>query len=119
MKQEAARKKIMGAHIIDGEFQSDKYTWSKPGFVPLKITDPMAQPVLWEYAQKRRAVDPEFADDLEAVLRVAGFDPLDDNETNMCRHDADQFSHCGRCKEWGWCNTCEQCNACPMMVPPF
>ena len=65
----------MGKHIIDGEFQSDKYDWSKRGFVPLKVTDPMAQPVLWEYAQWRRSVDAEFADDLEAALRAVGFVP--------------------------------------------
>ena len=65
----------MGAHIIDGKFQSDKYPWCKPGFVPLKVADPMAQPELWAYAQKRRAVDPEFASDLEQALRDAGYVP--------------------------------------------
>jgi hypothetical protein len=65
----------MGSHIINGQFQSDKYTWCLPGFVPLKVTDPMAQPVLWQYAQTRRERDPEFADDLEFALRAAGFNP--------------------------------------------
>ena len=51
----------MGEHILDGEFQSDKYPWCEPGFVPLKLTDPMAQPVLWEYANVRRPVDAGFA----------------------------------------------------------
>ena len=60
----------MGEHLIDGEFQSDKYPWCQRGFVPLKLTDPMAQPVLWEYAQARRAVDADFADDLEEALRL-------------------------------------------------
>lgn len=63
----------MGAHLIDGQFQSDKYTWCLPGFVPLKLTDQMAQPLLWEYAQRRRMVDAEFADDLEAALLAAGY----------------------------------------------
>mgnify|MGYP001614271270 CR=1 FL=1 len=33
----------------------------------------MSQDLLWEYAQRRRAVDAEFADDLEAALRIAGY----------------------------------------------
>lgn len=70
----------MGSHIVDGKFQSDKYDWSKPGFVPLKVSDKMAQPVLWEYAQSRRAVDAEFADDLEQALRAEGFVPSNHEE---------------------------------------
>jgi hypothetical protein len=65
----------MGAHIVRGEFQSDKYSWCAPGFVPLKLTDPMAQPLLWEYAAVRRSVDSEFSDDLEACLKKEGFAP--------------------------------------------
>lgn len=65
----------MSAHLVDGQFQSDKYPWAKPGFVPLKLTDRTAQDLLWEYAQRRRAVDAEFADDLEAALRAAGYAP--------------------------------------------
>lgn len=64
-----------GPHFVYGEFKSDKYAWSPPGFVPLKITDPMAQRLLWAYAQKRRSVDSTFADDLQAALRSAGFEP--------------------------------------------
>ena len=67
----------MGEHLINGEFQSDKYPWCRRGFVPLKITDPMAQPVLWEYAQVRRTVDAEFSDDLCEALRLAGYQPPD------------------------------------------
>lgn len=63
----------MGSHIIDGEFQSDKYPWCERGFVPLKVTDRMAQSLLWEYAQRRREVDEEFADDLEKALELAGY----------------------------------------------
>lgn len=44
--------------------------------VPFKCTDPMAQDLLWEYARRRRSVDPEFADDLQEALRIKGFDPL-------------------------------------------
>jgi len=63
----------MGEHIIDGEFQSDKYPWCKRGFVPLKITDPMAQKPLYAYAQKRREVDAEFSDDLCQCLLNSGY----------------------------------------------
>jgi len=54
----------MGEHIVDGQFQSDKYPWCKPGFVPLKITDPMAWPCLRQYAERRALVDPVFSADL-------------------------------------------------------
>jgi hypothetical protein len=33
----------------------------------------MAQDLLWEYAQRRRAVDAEFSDDLETALLAAGY----------------------------------------------
>lgn len=65
----------MGSHIIDGQFQSDKYPETPRGLVPLKPTDPTAQDLLWLYAQRRRVVDAEFADDLEQVLRSAGYSP--------------------------------------------
>lgn len=63
----------MGAHIIDGEFQSDKYPTTPRGKVPLSVKDPTAQDLLWEYAQRRRKVDAEFSDDLEAALKAAGY----------------------------------------------
>ena len=63
----------MGAHLIDGEFQSDKYPATPRGNVPLSVKDKTAQDLLWEYAQRRRAVDAEFSDDLEAALTSAGF----------------------------------------------
>ena len=63
----------MGEHLIDGEFQSDKYPWCHRGFVPLKLTDPMAQGLLWEYAHQRASVDQEFADDLLEALRIKGY----------------------------------------------
>ncbi len=66
----------MAEHInADGDFQSDKYPWCKPGFVPLKLTDPGAWRPLWDYAEQRRKVDAAFADDLQACLRSAGFTP--------------------------------------------
>lgn len=65
----------MSAHIINGQFQSDKYPTCPPGKVPLSVKDPTAQDLLWEYAQRRRQVDAEFADDLEQALYTAGFEP--------------------------------------------
>jgi hypothetical protein len=63
----------MGAHLIDGEFQSDKYPTCPRGKVPLSVKDPTAQDLLWQYAERRRAVDAEFADDLQQALRLAGY----------------------------------------------
>jgi hypothetical protein len=63
----------MGDHIVNGQFQSDKYTWCEPGFLALKLTDRAAQPLIWEYAQTHRAIDSELSDDLETALRNAGY----------------------------------------------
>jgi hypothetical protein len=63
----------MGSHIVNGRFQSDKYPSCPPGKVPLSTKDPMAQDLLWEYAQRRRTVDAEFSDDLETALTADGF----------------------------------------------
>lgn len=61
-------------HInADGKFQSDKYPTCPPGKVPLSTDDPMAQDLLWEYAQRRRAVDEQFSDDLEMALNASGY----------------------------------------------
>jgi hypothetical protein len=68
----------MGTHLIDGEFQSDKYPGCPRGKVPLSCKDPTAQDLLWEYAQRRRAVDAEFSADLEQALKLAGFSPPDE-----------------------------------------
>lgn len=66
----------MGAHInADGQFQSDKYPTCPPGKVPLSVKDKTAQDLLWEYAQRRRAVDAEFSYDLEAALKAQGYVP--------------------------------------------
>ena len=62
-------------HIIGGEFQSDKYPSTPRGFVPLKCSDPKAQPLLWEYAESHRTVDPDFSIDLETCLLNKGFNP--------------------------------------------
>lgn len=65
----------MGSHIVNGQFQSDKYPTCPPGKVPLSVNDPTAQDLLWQYAQRRRTVDAEFADDLETALIAAGYVP--------------------------------------------
>lgn len=66
-------------HIVDGEFQSDKYPTCPRGKVPLSVKDRTAQDLLWEYAQRHRSVDGSFADDLEFALTEAGF------ATHECR----------------------------------
>ena len=63
----------MSDHLIDGEFQSDIYPPTPRGKVPLSCKDPMAQDLLWRYAQRRRRVDEEFAADLEEALRLKGY----------------------------------------------
>lgn len=65
----------MGSHIVNGQFQSDKYPTCPPGKVPLSVNDRRAQPFLWGFAQAHREVDAEFSDDLEAALRAAGYSP--------------------------------------------
>ena len=65
----------MGVHLIDGTFQSDKYPTTPRGKVPLSVKDKSAQDLLWKYAQRRREVDAEFSDDLEAALITAGYVP--------------------------------------------
>lgn len=60
----------MGEHLIDGEFQSDKYPWCRRGFVPLKITDSNARRVLKLYADLRRSVDSAFSDDLLEAIKI-------------------------------------------------
>lgn len=63
----------MGAHLIDGEFQSDKYPTCPRGKVPLSVKDETAQDLLWEYARRRRSVDAEFSEDLRAALASHGY----------------------------------------------
>lgn len=53
---------------VSKNFQSDKYKWCPPGFVPLKLTDPAARDLLAEYARRREAIDAEFPRDLLEAL---------------------------------------------------
>ncbi len=95
-----------GTHLIDGEFQSDKYPTTPRGKVPLSVKDPTAQDLLWQYAQRRRAVDAEFSADLETALLSAGFqssaapsgsEALDLAALRMLAHDC-------RGHVEAWCN---------------
>ena len=79
----------MGAHLIDGEFQSDKYPTVPRGLVPLSVNDRMAQDLLWEYAQRRRSVDAEFSDDLESALLAVGYQPPSKTEAIAAQVGAD------------------------------
>lgn len=63
----------MGVHLIDGAFQSDKYPTCPRGKVPLSTKDSYAQDLLWEYANRRRHIDAEFSDDLQAALIADGY----------------------------------------------
>ncbi len=66
----------MGGHINpEGLWQSDKYPTCPAGKCPLSLSDPTAQDLLWEYAQRRRHVDSEFSSDLEDCLMREGFVP--------------------------------------------
>lgn len=78
-KADAALARLEGvsgpSHIVNGQFQSDKYPTCPPGKVPLSVNDTTAQDLLWAYAQRRRVVDPDFSEDLETALLTAGFTP--------------------------------------------
>lgn len=65
----------MGKHLIDGEFQSDKYPETPKGLIPLKLTDPMAQDLLAIYAYRRADKDKEFSEDLLKALRLKKYNP--------------------------------------------
>lgn len=60
-------------HLIDGEFQSDKYPTTPRGKVPLSTGDPMAQDLLWVYAQRRRTLDEAFSAAVEEAVRRKGY----------------------------------------------
>jgi hypothetical protein len=65
----------MGDHIVDAQW--DLAAGAGRIFVGLKFTvhNVTAQDLLWEYAQRRRAVDAGFSEDLETCLRAAGYVP--------------------------------------------
>lgn len=49
-------------------FKSDKYAWCPPGFLPLKLTDPMAVDLIMLYAVRRLSVDAEFSEAIAEVI---------------------------------------------------
>lgn len=61
-----------------GLFRSDKYPWSRDGFVPLKVTDEMAWPMLRAYAAARVGKDLEFTRDLDEALDKVGAPSMSD-----------------------------------------
>jgi hypothetical protein len=65
----------MGAHLIEGSFQSDKFPDTPRNIVPVKVTDKLAQDLLWELAERYRDQDSEFTEDLHMALRIAGYEP--------------------------------------------
>lgn len=82
----------MGAHLIDGEFQSDKYPTTPRGKVPLSCRDTDAQDLLWIYAQRHRHVDREFSEDLELALQKAGYAPEEFDEALVLDAEDDLVS---------------------------
>ena len=63
----------MGHHLTeDGQFKSDKYDWCPEGFFALKLTDPLAQPVIADYLIQE-GVEPELAQDLRQALFKVGY----------------------------------------------
>lgn len=108
----------MGSHInADGQFQSDKYPTCPPGKVPLSVNDKTAQSLLWEYAQRRRVVDAEFSDDLEAALKAAGYEPPTGEEAD----DDFQCEGCGKSIRAGdkYTTTMDGCYLCEEHAPSF
>lgn len=67
---------------VTGAFQSDKFPWCPPGFVPLKLNDPAARDLLAEYARRRGPIDSAFHRDLieglenTPVKENAGYEPF-------------------------------------------
>ncbi len=69
-----AKNKQKRPHLTQrGVFRSDKYEWCKPGFLALKLTDPDAQDLIAEYADRRIEVDQEFGEDLHTALAKVGY----------------------------------------------
>ena len=63
----------MGEHLIDGEFQSDKYPTCPRGLVPVGTSDRLGQDLLWQLAARYDTLDRDFADDLRQALRNHGY----------------------------------------------
>jgi len=71
----------MGEHINkDGKFQSDKYPDCPAGKVPLSTKDPMAQDLLYEFAERMESKDPIFSGDLKTCLKKDGHSIVPKNQ---------------------------------------
>lgn len=68
-----ASKQSHLSHLVDGQFQSDKYPTCPPGKVPLSTRDRAAQDLLAIYASRREALDPDFSHDLLEALKLEGY----------------------------------------------
>jgi len=75
LRRSGVEDQSMGAHLIDGEFQSDKYPDTPRNKLLISLKDPDAQDLLWAYAQRHRTIDAEFSDDLEQALLNLGYTP--------------------------------------------
>jgi hypothetical protein len=104
----------MSTHLINGEFQSDKYPTTPRGKVPLSVKDTMAQDLLWQYAQRRRDVDPEFSDDLEAALRIAGYQPPPYDDHFICESCGKPIKHGDK-----YMTTLDSCYICEKCTPSY
>ena len=65
--------RLKAALLGHEEYESVEHPWCKPGFVPMELADPQAQPVLWNYAGMRECIDKEFSGDLREALRLVGY----------------------------------------------
>jgi len=92
----------MGAHIIDGEFQSDKYPSCPRGKVPLSVKDKRVQDLLWVMAQRWRSVDPELTEDLETALKAAGYVPPEESATLDVKSIRAQIRSATTTKDGDW-----------------
>lgn len=63
----------MASYLIEGTFQSLDYPGCPRGKVPVPVTSPRAQDLLWTYADRHTSVDPEFSTDLRHALIHAGY----------------------------------------------
>lgn len=99
---------------VTNEFQSDKYPWCPAGFVPIKVTDPMAIDLLLIYAERRKTIDVEFTRDLkEALIRRKRTHCMEKVRDRPCFRKVSPS-----CGPWCWqhnkriCPTCDhRCSA--------
>lgn len=106
----------MGNHLIGMEFKGDKYSWCPRGFVPLKLTDPMAQDLLFTYAKRRQKIDAEFSDDLIEALRLKNYptELLCSFCSRPIKEDCVDYAEVGG----EWFDVCFRCNSKLSLLRP-